>query len=95
MTMGPQSSGRLYVSLALLAGLALLAWRTLEPGKAQQVVWLLLAFFAFRIALTRVRSRYSKEGMLVGADYATSDMADRQELLRSGRKTPPAAVAKS
>ncbi len=45
------------VSLAVIALLALLVWRTMEPGKWQQLTWLLLGFFAFRIVLTRLRAR--------------------------------------
>ncbi len=45
------------VSLAVIALLAVLVWRTMEPGKWQQLTWLLLGFFAFRIALTRLRPR--------------------------------------
>jgi hypothetical protein len=41
------------VALVVLAVLALLVWRTMEPGKLQQLVWLLLGFFAFRIVLAR------------------------------------------
>ncbi len=57
MNMAPSGDGRLAVSLVMLAVLALLAWRTLEPGKLQQLTWLLLGFFAARILITRLRSR--------------------------------------
>jgi hypothetical protein len=57
MEMNPAGNGRMVVSLAVLALLAVLVWRTMEPGKFQQLSWLLLGFFAFRIVLTRVRSR--------------------------------------
>ena len=66
MDMSPQGKGRLIVSLSVIAILAVLAWQTMEPGKYQQVTWLLLGFFAFRIVLTYLRSRYSK-------NVATSD----------------------
>lgn len=62
--MGPNSKGRLLVSLGLLALLALLAWRTMEPGKAQQLTWLLLGFFALRIVLGWLRSRRMVEDSL-------------------------------
>jgi hypothetical protein len=45
------------IALAGLALLAVLAWRTMEPGKFQQLTWLLLGFFAVRIVLGRLRSR--------------------------------------
>jgi hypothetical protein len=57
MEMNPAGNGRMVVSLAVLALLAVLVWRTMEPGKFQQLSWLLLGFFAFRIVLTRVRPR--------------------------------------
>lgn len=59
--MGPLGRGRLLLSLALLACLALISWRTMEPGKAQQLTWVLLGFFAFRIVLTWFRSRKIRE----------------------------------
>jgi len=55
--MAPSGNGRLVVALVVLAVLAVLAWRTMEPGRMQQVTWLLLGFFAFRVVLTRLRSR--------------------------------------
>ncbi len=55
--MGPRSKGRLVVALAVLAGLALLVWRTMEPGKYQQLTWVLLAFFAVRVLLTYRQTR--------------------------------------
>ena len=57
MDMAPSGNGRLVVALVVLAVLAVLAWRTMEPGRMQQVTWLLLGFFAFRVVLTRLRSR--------------------------------------
>jgi hypothetical protein len=87
MDMSPRGSGRFAVSLIVLAVLAVLVWRTMEPGKFQQLTWLLLGVFAFRIVIMRLRSRYSKDGVLSRVDYATSDTANRRELLKSGRKT--------
>ena len=55
--MEPTGAGRMAVSLAMLALLAALVWRTIVPGKYQQVTWLLLAFFALRILLGWFRSR--------------------------------------
>ncbi len=54
---GPASTGRMWVALAVMALLALGAWRTMEPGKIQQLTWVLLGFFAFRVVLGRARSR--------------------------------------
>ena len=57
MDMAPSGNGRLVTALVVLALLAVLAWRTMEPGKFQQLTWLLLGFFALRVVLTRLRSR--------------------------------------
>ena len=57
----PQSNPRLLWSLAALVVLALLSWRTMEPGQAQKLTWLLLGFFAFRIVLSWFRSRRIEE----------------------------------
>ena len=87
MDMSPRSNGRFLVSLAVLAVLAILVWQTMEPGKYQQLTWLLLAFFAFRIVLIRLRSRYSSDGVIAQVDFAASDTVDRRELLKSCKKT--------
>jgi len=55
--LSPAGSGRLVISLAVLALLAALASVTMEPGRYREITWLLLGFFAFRILLTRARSR--------------------------------------
>jgi len=57
MNFAPAGNGRLVVALVVLAVLAVLVWRTMEPGKMQQVTWLLLGFFAVRVVLTRLRPR--------------------------------------
>ena len=57
MDMAPSGNGRLVVALVVLAVLAVLVWRTMEPGKFQQLTWVLLGFFAFRVVLTRLRPR--------------------------------------
>ena len=57
MDMAPSGNGRLVVALVVLSLLAVLVWRTMEPGKFQQLTWLLLGFFAVRVVLTRLRSR--------------------------------------
>ena len=53
----PAGSGRMGVALAVFAGLALLAWWTIEPGKFRSLTWVLLGFFAARVVLTRLGSR--------------------------------------
>jgi hypothetical protein len=54
MDMAPSGSGRMVVALVVLA---VLVWRTMEPGKFQQLSWVLLGFFAVRVVMTRWRSR--------------------------------------
>jgi Flp pilus assembly protein TadB len=62
--MGPAGTGRMLVAIAVLLFVAGLAWRTMEPGKAQQLTWLLLGFFALRVVLGWLRSRRIVEGSL-------------------------------
>jgi hypothetical protein len=50
------------IALAGLAVLAALAWYTMDAGKMRILVMVLLGGFAFRVALTRNRSRYDKAG---------------------------------
>jgi hypothetical protein len=57
MTMEPSGTGRMVLSLIVLGALALAVWLTMEPGKYQQLTWLLLGFFALRVVLGWVRSR--------------------------------------
>jgi heme A synthase len=45
------------IALVVLGILALLVWRTIDPGKVQQVAWLLLGFFAARVLIGWLRSR--------------------------------------
>jgi hypothetical protein len=45
------------VALVVLGILAILAWQTMEPGKYQSLTFILLGFFAFRVALGWLRSR--------------------------------------
>ncbi|HZQ44095.1 MAG TPA: hypothetical protein VFA99_12635 [Acidobacteriaceae bacterium] len=59
--MSPASTGRMVVALAVLGGLALLVWRTIDPGKVQQVAWLLLGFFAARVLIGWQRARRKME----------------------------------
>ncbi|MBS1822041.1 MAG: hypothetical protein JST61_08725 [Acidobacteria bacterium] len=57
MDFTPAGSGRMAVALGVLGVLAILVWQTMEPGKYRSLTWLLLGFFAFRVALGRLRSR--------------------------------------
>ena len=53
----PAGNGRMTIALAVIAVLGLLSWQTLEAGKYRSLTWVLLGFFAFRVVLTRLRSR--------------------------------------
>jgi hypothetical protein len=53
----PASTGRMVVALVVLGILALLVWRTIDPGKIQQLAFVLLAFFAFRVLIGWQRAR--------------------------------------
>ena len=55
--LSPAGSGRMIIALTVLGVLAVLVWRTMEPGKFQSLTWILLGFFAFRVILGRLRSR--------------------------------------
>ena len=55
--MGVAGTGRMVVALAGLGVLALLVWRTIDPGKVQQLAWLLLGFFAARVLIGWQRTR--------------------------------------
>ena len=55
--MAPAGTGRMIVALAVLGILALLVWRTIDPGKVQQLAWLLLGFFAARVLIGWQRAR--------------------------------------
>ena len=52
-----EGPARKWIALAILAGLACLAWGTIEPGRVRSVVLVLLAAFALRIVLTASSSR--------------------------------------
>jgi hypothetical protein len=54
---GPGSARRKWIALGLLAALAGLAVKTIDPGKVRSVVLVLLGFFALRIVLTATASR--------------------------------------
>ena len=53
----PRSRKRMWVALALLAALAGLAVKTIDPGRVRLVVVVLLGFFAVRIVLAALASR--------------------------------------
>jgi hypothetical protein len=53
----PRGAGRMWVGLGLLVVFALLAEKTMDPGKLRTVVLFLLGFFAVRILLTAFASR--------------------------------------
>ena len=57
MDFAPSGNGRMVVALLVIGVLAVLVWRTMEPGKFQALTWVLLGFFAFRVVLARMRSR--------------------------------------
>jgi hypothetical protein len=86
MDMSPRGIGRFVVSLVVLAMLAVFVWFTIEPGKMQQVTWLLLGFFAFRIVIANFRSRHSGGEVVAEIDYPTADKVDQREVLESERK---------
>jgi hypothetical protein len=48
---------RKWIALGLLAGIAALAWNTIDPGKLRSVVLLLLCVFGLRILLAASSSR--------------------------------------
>ena len=60
MTMEPSGTGRMVLALVVLALLALAVRLTMEPGKYQQLTWLLLGFFGLRVTLGWFRSRRMK-----------------------------------
>ena len=61
MDFAPSGNGRMIVALLVLSILAVLVWQTMEPGKYQQLTWVLLGFFGFRVVLTRLRAGKMKD----------------------------------
>jgi hypothetical protein len=57
----PSGNGRMVVALFVLASLAVAVWFTMERGKLQNLTWILLGFFAFRVVLARLRTGKMKE----------------------------------
>ena len=62
MTMEPSGMGRMVLSIAVLAVLAVAVRFTMESGRYQQLTWLLLGFFALRVLLGWMRSRRIGDG---------------------------------
>jgi len=54
---GPASGGRMVVALILIGLIAASASWTMQPGRFRDLCFILLAFFALRIVLGRLRSR--------------------------------------
>jgi Flp pilus assembly protein TadB len=65
---------KLAIALGVLAVLAGLAWQTMEPGKWRNFVWLVLGFFAFRVFIGALRSRYDREDSQQLADSQRLDV---------------------
>ena len=57
---GPGSKQRMIVALVVIASAAVGVWFTMEPGKYRFLAWVLLGFFAFRVAIGRMRGRLSE-----------------------------------
>jgi hypothetical protein len=57
MDLSPGGGGRLAIALVVFAVLGVASWQTMEPGKYRSLTWILLGFFAFRVALAHMRSR--------------------------------------
>ena len=49
----------MFLALLLLSGAAIGVWRTMEPGRYRDLAWVLIAFFAFRVLIGRVRQRHT------------------------------------
>ncbi|MBW4028480.1 MAG: hypothetical protein HIU93_13945 [Acidobacteria bacterium] len=62
--MRPVRMKRKGIALALLAGLASMAWFTVDPGRVRWLVMVLLGGFAVRVLLTGPPSRYDEEGQV-------------------------------
>ena len=57
MDLSPAGTGRMAIALLILAVLAASVFLTMEPGKYRTLTLILLAFFAFRVLLGRLRAR--------------------------------------
>ncbi|HEY0795136.1 MAG TPA: hypothetical protein VGD64_05085 [Acidisarcina sp.] len=56
-----RQSTKRWVALLMLGAVAVLAWRTIDPGRMLYLVWILLGGFAVRVLLTRSGSGYDKD----------------------------------
>jgi hypothetical protein len=54
-------STKKWVALLMLGAVAVLAWRTIDPGRLLYLVWILLGGFAARVLLARPQTGYDKE----------------------------------
>ena len=57
MDLQPAGTGRMVIAFGLLGALAVAAWLQMDSSKLRTLVLVLMAFFAFRIWLTWMRSR--------------------------------------
>ena len=57
MDMSPAGTGRMIVALVVFAVLGLLVRFTMDDTRYRTLTFILLAFFAFRVVLGRLRSR--------------------------------------
>ena len=55
--LGPAGTGRMVVALAVLGLLGVAAWFTMDAGRYRTLTFVLLAFFAFRVVIGKLRSR--------------------------------------
>jgi hypothetical protein len=53
----PGGAGRMVVALAIIGLMAVSAWFTMDAGKYRNLTFVLLAFFAIRVVLGRLRTR--------------------------------------
>jgi hypothetical protein len=59
---GPGSQQRMIVALLVIAIAAIGVYFTIEPGKYRSLAWVVLGFFAFRVAIGRLhRQRVERE----------------------------------
>jgi hypothetical protein len=57
MDMSPAGKGRMIVALTVIGLVAAHAWFHMDSGKFRTLTFVLLAFFALRVVLLRLRSR--------------------------------------
>ena len=57
MDLNPAGSGRMVIALLLIGVIGASAFWTMEAGKFRTLCFVLLAFFALRVVLGRLRSR--------------------------------------